>query len=155
MIRLIQSNINHLHLDIEQTFVLSTSSYREICNHKATDAKFLLKSKNYKSVDQCRSQKGQGKTIESRVPYEVRQTNIINRRRRNVAIEYRDAWKLKWSCLSYSEGFKWQLKLTCRHINRRHICFNIKSISVHPLLWMNVMLGFICMFFVGMWTTFR
>ena len=35
------------------------------------------------------------------------------------------------------------LKLTCRHINRRHICFNIKSISVHPLLWMNVMLDFI------------
>ena len=27
------------------------------------------------------------------------------------------------------------LKLTCHHINRRHICFNIKSISVHPLLW--------------------
>ena len=25
------------------------------------------------------------------------------------------------------------LKLTCRHINRRHICFNIKSISVQPL----------------------
>ena len=35
------------------------------------------------------------------------------------------------------------LKLTCHHINRRHICFNIKSISVHPLLWMNVMLDFI------------
>ena len=47
------------------------------------------------------------------------------------------------------------LKLTCRHINRRHICFNIKSISVHPLLWMNVMLDFICMVFAGMWTTFR
>ena len=31
------------------------------------------------------------------------------------------------------------LKLTCRHINRRHICLIIKSISVHPLLWMNVM----------------
>ena len=29
------------------------------------------------------------------------------------------------------------LKLTRRHINRRHFCFNIKSISVHPLLWMN------------------
>ena len=42
------------------------------------------------------------------------------------------------------------LKLTCRHINRRHICFNIKSISVHPLLWMNVMLDFICMVFAGM-----
>ena len=39
------------------------------------------------------------------------------------------------------------LKLTCRHINHRHICFNIKSISVHPLLWMNVMLDFICMVF--------
>ena len=42
------------------------------------------------------------------------------------------------------------LKLTCRHINRRHICFNIKSISVHPLLWMNVMHDFICMVFAGM-----
>ena len=42
------------------------------------------------------------------------------------------------------------LKLTCRHINHRHICFNIKSISVHPLLWMNVMLDFICMVFAGM-----
>ena len=36
------------------------------------------------------------------------------------------------------------LKLTC-HINRRHICFDIKSISVHQLLWMNVMLDFIYM----------
>ena len=35
------------------------------------------------------------------------------------------------------------LKLTCRHINRRHICFNIKSISVNPLLWMNVMQYFL------------
>ena len=42
------------------------------------------------------------------------------------------------------------LKLTCRHINRRHFCFNIKSISVDPLLWMNVMLDFICMVFAGM-----
>ena len=42
------------------------------------------------------------------------------------------------------------LKLTCHHINRRHFCFNIKSISVHPLLWMNVMLDFICMVFFGM-----
>ena len=48
-----------------------------------------------------------------------------------------------------------KLKLTCHHINRRHFCFNIKSISVHPLLWINVMLDFICMVFVGMWTTFR
>ena len=47
------------------------------------------------------------------------------------------------------------LKLTCHHINRRHFCFNIKSISVHPLLWMNVMLDIICMVFAGMWTTFR
>ena len=46
------------------------------------------------------------------------------------------------------------LKLTRRHINRRHFCFNIKSFSVHPLLWMNVMLDFICMVFAGMWTTF-
>ena len=47
-----------------------------------------------------------------------------------------------------------ELKLTRRHINRRHFCFNIKSISVHPLLWMNVMLDFIWMVFAGMWTTF-
>ena len=47
------------------------------------------------------------------------------------------------------------LKLTCHHINRRHFCFNIKSISVHPLLWMNVMLDFICMVFAGIWTTFH
>ena len=42
------------------------------------------------------------------------------------------------------------LKLTCHHINCRHFCFNIKSISVHPLLWMNVMVDFICMVFAGM-----
>ena len=42
------------------------------------------------------------------------------------------------------------LKLTCHHINRRHFCFNIKSISVHPLLWMNVMIDFISMVFAGM-----
>ena len=47
------------------------------------------------------------------------------------------------------------LKLTCHHLNRRHICFNIKSIPVHPLLWMNFMLDFICMVFAEMWTTFR
>ena len=35
------------------------------------------------------------------------------------------------------------LKLTRRYINRRHICFNIKSFSVHPLLWIYVMLDFI------------
>ena len=39
------------------------------------------------------------------------------------------------------------LKLTCHHINRRHICFNIKSISVDPLFWMDVMLDFFCMVF--------
>ena len=43
-----------------------------------------------------------------------------------------------------------ELKLTCHHLNRRHICFNIKSIPVHPLLWMNVMLDFICMVFAEM-----
>ena len=42
------------------------------------------------------------------------------------------------------------LKLTCHHLNRRHICFNIKSIPVHPLLWMNVMLDFIYMVFAEM-----
>ena len=47
----------------------------------------------------------------------------------------------------------WSLKLTCHHINRRHICFNIKSISVHHLLWMNVMLDFICMIFAELWST--
>ena len=39
------------------------------------------------------------------------------------------------------------LMLTCHHINRRHICLNIKFISVHPLLWMNFMLDFMCMVF--------
>ena len=43
-----------------------------------------------------------------------------------------------------------RLKLTCHHINRRHFCFNIKSSSVHPLLWMNVMLDFIGIVFTGM-----
>ena len=42
---------------------------------------------------------------------------------------------------------QYRIKLTCHHINRRHICLNIKSISVHPLLWMNVMLDFICIVF--------
>ena len=45
------------------------------------------------------------------------------------------------------------LKLACHHINHRHICFNIKSISVHPLLWMNVMLDFICMVFAELLST--
>ena len=45
------------------------------------------------------------------------------------------------------------LKLTRRHINRRHIFFNIKSLSVHPLLWINVMLDFICMGFVKLSAT--
>ena len=45
------------------------------------------------------------------------------------------------------------LKLTCDHINRRPICLNIKSISVHPLLWINVMLDFICMIFVELLST--
>ena len=48
------------------------------------------------------------------------------------------------------ENLIFTLKLTCHHINRRHFCFNIKSISVHLLLWMNVMLDFICMVFAGM-----
>ena len=42
---------------------------------------------------------------------------------------------------------KVKLKLTSRHINRHHICFNIKSFSVNPLLWMNVILDFICIGF--------
>ena len=33
--------------------------------------------------------------------------------------------------------------------------FNIKSVSVHPLLWMNVMLDFICMFFAKLKATRR
>ena len=45
------------------------------------------------------------------------------------------------------------LKLTCHHINRRHICFNIRSISVHPFLWMNGMLVCICMVFAEMLST--
>ena len=37
------------------------------------------------------------------------------------------------------------LKLTSSHINR-HFSFKIKSVSLHPLLWMNYMLDFI---FIG------
>ena len=48
---------------------------------------------------------------------------------------------------------KYNLKLTCHHINRRHICFNIKAISFHPLLWMNAMLDFICMVFAELLST--
>ena len=44
-------------------------------------------------------------------------------------------------------------KLTCHNMSRRHICFNIKSIHVHPLLWMNVMLGFICLVFAELLST--
>ena len=58
--------------------------------------------------------------------------------------------KTTFTPTSHLNIFKPPLKLTCRHINRRHICFNIKSISVHPLLWMSVMLDFICMVFAGM-----
>ena len=50
---------------------------------------------------------------------------------------------------------KLKLKLTCHHINHRHISFNIKSIPVHPLLWMNVVLDFICMIFAEPWSTKR
>ena len=45
------------------------------------------------------------------------------------------------------------LKLICRHIHRRHIFVNIQSISVHPLLWMNVMLYSIFMVFAEMCAT--
>ena len=45
------------------------------------------------------------------------------------------------------------LKLTRRHLNRRHIFFYIKSLSVHPLLWMNVMLDFICIGFTKLSAT--
>ena len=45
------------------------------------------------------------------------------------------------------------LKLTGRHINHRHICFNIKSFSEHPLLWINVMLDFICVGFAELSAT--
>ena len=47
------------------------------------------------------------------------------------------------TCISY-------LKQTYRHIYRRHMCFNITSIYVHPLLWMNAMLDLICMVFAEM-----
>ena len=59
-------------------------------------------------------------------------------------LDLRSGWS---NAIDISKG---SLKLTCHHINRRHFCFNIKSISVHPLLWMNVMLDFICMVFAGM-----
>ena len=45
------------------------------------------------------------------------------------------------------------LKLTYHHINRRDICFNIKSIPVNPLLWIYVMLDFICMVFAELSST--
>ena len=35
----------------------------------------------------------------------------------------------------------------------RHICFYIKYISVHPLLWMNVMLDFMCMVYAELFKT--
>ena len=75
--------------------------------------------------------------------------------------EYSPSYILKMRSSGWRRMFVWSallkasLKLTCHHINRRHFCFNIKSISVHPLLWMNVMLDFICMVFAGMWTTLR
>ena len=50
-------------------------------------------------------------------------------------------------------SFVLYLKLTCHHINRRNICFNIKSISVHPLFLMNVMLDSICMVFAELLST--
>ena len=37
--------------------------------------------------------------------------------------------------------------MTRRHLNRGHICSNIKSFSVQPLLCMNVMFDFICIGF--------
>ena len=75
-------------------------------------------------------------------------------------LKYRDCllfWMISqiWQSCFLINHFMICLKLTCHHINHRHFCFNIKSISVHPLLWMNVMLDFICMVFAGMWTTFR
>ena len=46
------------------------------------------------------------------------------------------------------------LKLTCRLINHCHfVCIKIKSISMHPLLWMNIMLLSICMVFVELQAT--
>ena len=45
------------------------------------------------------------------------------------------------------------LKLTCHHITRRHICVDIKYISVHPSLLMNVMLDLIFMVFVELLST--
>ena len=46
-------------------------------------------------------------------------------------IDQSDCWKLTWGI----------------------IIVNIKSISLHPLLWMNVMLDFICMGFTELWAT--
>ena len=63
---------------------------------------------------------------------------------------------LKFFVFNINSLFSFQklsLKLTCHHINRRHICFNIESISVHPLLWMNIMLDFICMVFTELLST--
>ena len=54
-----------------------------------------------------------------------------------------------WSLLTLNELLYFSLKLTCQHINHRHI----KSLSVHPLPWMNVMLDCICMIFAELWST--
>ena len=55
--------------------------------------------------------------------------------------------------IRFQIAIKRYLKLTCHHINRRHISFNIESISVYPLLWIYVMLDFICMVFAELWST--
>ena len=77
--------------------------------------------------------------------------HILDNNNKCVIVDSVKVVKRQWR----SPGINHHLKLTCRHINCRHFCFNIKSISVHPLLWMNVMLDFICMLFAGMRTTFR
>ena len=59
--------------------------------------------------------------------------------------------RLKEFALALS--FNLSLKLTCHQINRSHICLNIKCISVQPLLWMHVMLDFMCMVFAELLST--
>ena len=48
--------------------------------------------------------------------------------------------------------FIMSFKLTWHHIYRRYI-FDIESISMHPLLWMNAILDFICKGFAEHWWT--
>ena len=67
-------------------------------------------------------------------------------------IDYTDEGLLHQTRAWFVLYFNKILKLAC-HINCRCFFLNIKSISVHPLLWMNIMLDDICMVFAELWAT--